>query len=426
MTAEQMSATGNELIDWSSLCVSATEQAPLPMALIEGGNHIVRYANPAFCFLIYKAKDELIGGSFDDLVAKNDRSLTLLDQVFNTSRPASHMEEQHARSHPLFWSYVMWPVMADDHPVGVMLQVIESAQLHEKTLAMNEALMLGSVRQHELTADADASNVLLQVEIGERKQAEVALHWAQALLRDRAGHLEELVTERAAELIESNKQLEAFVYSIAHDLRAPLRAMQGFSTMLVEEVTGLDETAKDYAGRINKSAQFMDAMLMDLLAFSAVSQKRVELTSISLESVVQSVLSRLGKDIQDKGARVETIGSWPSVLAHESTLAQALFNLISNALKFVAPDVLPVVRLRTEDRGEFIRIWVEDNGLGIAPDHQNQIFQLFTRLDGAKYGGTGIGLAIVEKGVKRMGGRVGVEASLGQGSRFWFELPKSP
>jgi signal transduction histidine kinase len=165
---------------------------------------------------------------------------------------------------------------------------------------------------------------------------------------------------------------------------------------------------------------------MDLLAFSAVSQKRVELTSISLESVVQSVLSRLGKDIQDKGARVETIGSWPSVLAHESTLAQALFNLISNALKFVAPDVLPVVRLRTEDRGEFIRIWVEDNGLGIAPDHQNQIFQLFTRLDGAKYGGTGIGLAIVEKGVKRMGGRVGVEASLGQGSRFWFELPKSP
>jgi signal transduction histidine kinase len=264
------------------------------------------------------------------------------------------------------------------------------------------------------------------VEISERKQAEVALHWAQALLKDRAGHLEELVTERTAELIATNKQLETFVYSIAHDLRAPLRAMQGFSTMLVEEVTGLDVVANDYAGRINKSAQFMDAMLMDLLAFSAVSQKRVELTLISLESVVESVLSRLGKDIQDKGARVETIGSWPSVFAHKSTLDQVLLNLISNALKFVAPDVLPVVRLRAEDRAEFIRIWVEDNGLGIAPDHQKQIFQLFSRLEGAKYGGTGIGLAIVEKGVERMGGRVGVEASLGQGSRFWFELPKSP
>jgi signal transduction histidine kinase len=425
MIAEPSSDTGNEIIDWSGLCASATEQAPLPMALIEGGTHIVRYANPAFCFLTYKSRDELIAESFDDLVAKNDRSLTLLDQVFNTSRPASHMEEQHSRSHPLFWSYVMWPVLADDRPVGVMLQVIESAQLHEKTLAINEALILGSVRQHELTAAADASNELLQVEIGERKQAEVALHWAQALLNDRAGHLEGLVTARAAELIASNKQLEAFVYSIAHDLRAPLRAMQGFSTMLIKEVTGLDGTAKDYAGRINKSAQFMDSMLMDLLAFSAVSQKNLELTSVSLESVVESVLLGLEKEIQDKGARIETSGPWHSVVAHKSTLAQVVLNLIINALKFVAPDVFPIVRLRSEDRAEFIRIWVEDNGIGIAADHQDQIFRLFTRLDGAKYEGTGIGLAILDKGVELMRGRVGVESSLGQGSRFWFELPKS-
>jgi signal transduction histidine kinase len=425
MIAEPSSDAGNEIIDWSGLCASATEQAPLPMALIEGGTHIVRYANPAFCFLTYKSRDELIAESFDDLVAKNDRSLTLLDQVFNTSRPASHMEEQHSRSHPLFWSYVMWPVLADDRPVGVMLQVIESAQLHEKTLAINEALILGSVRQHELTAAADASNALLQVEIGERKQVEVALHWAQALLNDRAGHLEGLVTARAAELIASNKQLEAFVYSIAHDLRAPLRAMQGFSTMLIKEVTGLDGTAKDYAGRINKSAQFMDSMLMDLLAFSAVSQKNLELTSVSLESVVESVLLGLEKEIQDKGARIETSGPWHSVVAHKSTLAQVVLNLIINALKFVAPDVFPIVRLRSEDRAEFIRIWVEDNGIGIAADHQDQIFRLFTRLDGAKYEGTGIGLAILDKGVELMRGRVGVESSLGQGSRFWFELPKS-
>jgi signal transduction histidine kinase len=425
MIAEPSSDAGNEIIDWSGLCASATEQAPLPMALIEGGTHIVRYANPAFCFLTYKSRDELIAESFDDLVAKNDRSLTLLDQVFNTSRPASHMEEQHSRSHPLFWSYVMWPVLADDRPVGVMLQVIESAQLHEKTLAINEALILGSVRQHELTAAADASNELLQVEIGERKQVEVALHWAQALLNDRAGHLEGLVTARAAELIASNKQLEAFVYSIAHDLRAPLRAMQGFSTMLIKEVTGLDGTAKDYAGRINKSAQFMDSMLMDLLAFSAVSQKNLELTSVSLESVVESVLLGLEKEIQDKGARIETSGPWHSVVAHKSTLAQVVLNLIINALKFVAPDVFPIVRLRFEDRAEFIRIWVEDNGIGIAADHQDQIFRLFTRLDGAKYEGTGIGLAILDKGVELMRGRVGVESSLGQGSRFWFELPKS-
>ena len=235
-----------------------------------------------------------------------------------------------------------------------------------------------------------------------------------------------IVTERTSELTATNKQLEAFVYSIAHDLRAPLRAMQGFSTMLVEEAgAALNETGKDYADRINKSAQFMDALLSDLLAFSRISQQRVELTSVNLETVVESVLSRLQKDIQEKNARVESSGPWPVVLAHEPTLAQVLFNLASNALKFVAPDVPPLVRLRAEEQAEFIRVWVEDNGPGIAPDHQDQIFRLFTRLDGEKYAGTGIGLAIVQKGVERMGGRVGVESAPGQGSRFWFELRKA-
>ena len=223
-----------------------------------------------------------------------------------------------------------------------------------------------------------------------------------------------------------NKQLEAFVYSIAHDLRAPLRAMQGFSTMLVEEAgAGLDETGKDYADRINKAAQFMDALLIDLLDFSRISQQRVELTAVNLQTVVESVLSRLQKDIQEKNARVESSGPWPLVLAHEPTLTQVLFNLASNALKFAAPDVPPLLQLRAEQRAECIRMWVEDKGLGIAPDHQDQIFRLFTRLQGEKYTGTGIGLAIVQTGVERMGGRVGVESTPGQGSRFWFELRKA-
>jgi signal transduction histidine kinase len=231
--------------------------------------------------------------------------------------------------------------------------------------------------------------------------------------------------------------------------------MQGFAALLVAEAgTALSVTGQDYAGRINKSAQFMDALLRDLLAFSRLSQQRVELTPVRLETVVESVLARLQKDIQDQHARVDGSGPWPVVLAHEPTLAQVLFNLVSNALKFVAPDGPPQIRLRAEERIEgstdkpmnepantnptthsaiqpppraaWVRVWVEDNGPGIAPAHQDQIFRLFTRLDGEKHAGTGIGLAIVQKGIERMGGRVGVESAAGQGSRFWFELRSSP
>jgi signal transduction histidine kinase len=158
------------------------------------------------------------------------------------------------------------------------------------------------------------------------------------------------------------------------------------------------------------------------------------------------VVSDLKKDAEEKHALIEISGVWPVVLAHEPTLTQVLLNLVSNALKFVNPGVPPRVRLRAEvtemseragaetsereqappaPRCSTVRVWVEDNGPGIDPRHHAQIFGLFTRLEGNKYEGTGIGLAIVQKGMERMHGRVGVESALGQSSRFWVELKKA-
>jgi PAS domain S-box-containing protein len=278
------------------------------------------------------------------------------------------------------------------------------------------------------TQDRDAQGnpaAVLQniTDITERKKMEDELREARTRAADHAKELEVEVVRRTAELAATNRQLEAFVYSIAHDLRAPLRSMQGFSELLVEEAgAALSTTGQDYANRINKSAQFMDALMSDLLAFSRISQHQVKLTAVALKPVLDSVLWRLQKEIQEKHAGVESGGPWPVVQAHEPTLAQVLFNLVNNALKFAVPGVAPQVRLRWEERGEFVRVWVEDDGIGIAPDHQEQIFKVFTRLQGEKYPGTGIGLAIVQKGAERMGGRVGVESASGQGSRFWIEL----
>jgi PAS domain S-box-containing protein len=262
-------------------------------------------------------------------------------------------------------------------------------------------------------------------DISDRKKAEAALREAKDRLAGQADEAERLVAKRTEELTETNKHLEAFVYSIAHDLRAPLRAMQGFSTLLLQEYAPvLDERGRDFARRIKKSAQFMDALLEDLLVFSRISQQRVELVPVALKAIVPTALAQLEREIREANAVVESSGDWPNVMAHEATLAQVLGNLISNALKFVQPGIPPVVRLWAEPRGEMIRVWVADNGIGIEPKHHRQIFQLFTRLGGEAFPGTGLGLAIVQKGIERMRGRVGVESAAGAGSRFWFELGK--
>ena len=284
---------------------------------------------------------------------------------------------------------------------------------------------------------------------------------------------------RVNALIEINRELETFNYSISHDLRAPLRSMQSFAQAILEDPESrLSPDGLDFIGRVVRSGKYMDTLLHDLLAYSRLAHADFETSAVDLDGAMREVLNQLHKDIKDKQAKIEVAENLGRVLGHMPIVKQILANLIGNALKFVEANTAPRLRITSEpvvrrivadtpmsapsathfipqsydsiipqsinpgihqsgspstnpsihpSTADFIRITIEDNGIGIHADHQKKIFGLFERLHPAQaYPGTGIGLALVRKGVERLGGEVGLHSAPGRGSRFWFELPALP
>ena len=278
----------------------------------------------------------------------------------------------------------------------------------------------------EMVATGDyAQPVAAQARSDELGRLAAAFDVMVSHVRESQERLEERVRARTGELQERNAELEAFAYSISHDLRSPLRAMEGFSQALLEEYADrFDETGRQYVERVVTAARRMDRLIDDLLEYGRITRADLPLTPLDLRRVVQAALEQLDGEVRIRQARIVVDDALPTVVGHGATLTQVLVNLLTNAVKFVPPDRTPEVRLRAEPRGAYIRVWVEDNGIGIAPEHHERIFRVFERLHRvADYPGTGIGLAIVGKAMDRMGGSAGLESELGRGSRFWIDLP---
>jgi PAS domain S-box-containing protein len=249
---------------------------------------------------------------------------------------------------------------------------------------------------------------------------------AEELARDK-GELEKLVALRTSSLQATTDQLNAFCYSIAHDLRAPLRQQTAYGRALLEDCAeGLNDTGRNYATRIVAAAERLQQLVDDLLTYATFCRQDLTKKSVSLSQVLKQVHADLAESIAQKDAQIAIALPVKDVIGHEATLNQVVANLLSNALKYMAPGVKPRIRIWSEDRGDRIRLWVEDNGIGIKRDYHDRIFGVFERLHRKEeFPGTGMGLAIVQKGIQSMGGRVGLESSPGNGSRFWIELAKA-
>jgi signal transduction histidine kinase len=234
--------------------------------------------------------------------------------------------------------------------------------------------------------------------------------------------------QQVSTLTEVNKEMETFNYSIAHDLRAPLRSMQGFAQILLHDHgPRLGADGQELAGRIVRSSQHLDRLLADLLAYSRLTSTELPRIGVNLDEILSEVLTSLHKDTQDKAAVLEVEGPLGSVIGHGPTINQILANLVCNSLKFVGDGQTPRIRISASRQENMVCLSVQDNGIGIEPEHHGRIFGLFERLHSTReYPGTGIGLALVRKAVERMGGHVGLESSPGKGSTFRIELPASP
>jgi PAS domain S-box-containing protein len=338
-----------------------------------------------------------------------------------------------------FQAYVVIPLAVGSELLGLLCFATHTRD----TIAATETELLHTIGQY------------LAVALN-REKSDRELRAAQKKLNEHAHDLERKVADRTASLKQIIAELQTFSYTIAHDLRAPIRALKGYCEVLVEDFTdNLPPEAIEIISRLRNSSVEMDALTRDLLEFSKVSRQDLTLGPLDLSQVVSDTIALAGPRMS---ACVAVQHPLHSVIANRTLVGQCVSNLLQNALKFCKPGIEPVVKVwselvsadsgsrETENRqfsrsrysisepasdADFnsprIRLWFEDNGIGISPEAQRKIFGIFERGDRAgEYEGTGIGLAIVSRAMERMGGECGVESVLGKGSRFWLEFRGAP
>lgn len=410
-------------LDLQSLSRQVTERSPLPMAAMEGSTHIVRYVNPAFCRLVSRESEELIGVPFARAVPEAGECLPHLDQAYHTGEADTCVVKVRSAPHPLHWSYAIWAVPdASNHPVGVMIQVTDTTKaelFRQNVTAMNQDLMLSSVRQHELTEAAEKLNAELQ-EAYDRLVEES---------RERERLNEQL---RQAHKMEA---IGALAGGIAHDFNNMLAVILGNAELVLDDVEGNYEVRRNIEQIVKASKRARD-LVKQILLFSRKNEqgrKPLKLTPLVKETykllrgTFPSTI-RMDLDIQT--------GS-DTILADPSQIQQVIMNLATNAahamrnnggvLKISLSDVTVRENSLKPDKdmassGPYVKLSVQDTGTGMTEKVRRRIFEpFFTTKEPGQ--GTGMGLAVVYGIVKNHDGAVTVGSKKGKGSTFDVFFP---
>lgn len=274
-------------------------------------------------------------------------------------------------------------------------------------------------------AVADSSGRVLCVmgsflDISDRKRAETAL-------RDLNARLEQRVAERTAALAAANKELETFTYSVSHDLKAPLRGIEGYSRLLLEDYAErLDEQGRGFLHKVRRATRQMNALIDDLLAYSRMEQRPTQARPLDVAELARSLVAERAEEARTRDTTVLLAMPETAVLSCDAEgLALALRNLLDNALKFSRGAAHPEIEIGAREQGRSWLLWVRDNGIGFDMRYHDRIFGIFQRLNRTEdFPGTGVGLAIVRRAMERIRGRAWAEATPGEGATFYLEIPK--
>lgn len=299
---------------------------------------------------------------------------------------------------------------------GERVHHFETVRRHKDGHLVNVSLTISPIRDHTGTI-IGASKIARDI---------TALKQAQQRLEQHATELEEKVRERTARLQESLAEFEAFSYSLSHDMRAPLRAIQSLTEIVVADYGARFPEGIHYLQKVIIAANRLDRLIRDVLSFARISRSEIVLQPMDVDALVRELLAER-PEYHAPDVTITLEGKLLPAVGHEASLTQCLVNLLDNAIKYVAPGVKPIITLFSEATSpDRMRLSVRDNGIGIDPTNKQRLFDLFERLPTAqRYEGTGVGLAIVRKAVARMHGTVGVESAAGLGSTFWIELPRT-